>query len=71
MSGKYVKNQRNNMVREDLNNRQKEFCMCWDCSKFKPEDEDKGCPVIQSVLQLAGSHSIVLPVWECPLFIEK
>jgi cytochrome c2 len=67
----YVKNERNNYVREDLNNRQKEFCMCWDCHKFKPETEDKGCPIIHSVLQLANSQNIILPVWECNGFSEK
>lgn len=71
MKKNYVKNERNNMVRDDLNNRQKEFCMCWDCEKFKPETNDKGCPIIFQVLQLASNHNIVLPVWECQLFTVK
>ncbi len=58
-------------VREDLFNRQKEFCMCWDCSKFAPERDDKGCPIIRQVLALAAEKKIVLPVWECAEFIEK
>lgn len=71
MSKNYILNERNNSVREDLNNRQKEFCMCWDCQQFKPESEDKGCPIICSVLQLASSQNIILPVWECHVFVEK
>lgn len=71
MEKNYVKNERNNMVRGDLNNRQKEFCMCWDCSQFKPESDDKGCQIICSVLQLATSQNIILPVWECHLYSQK
>ncbi len=58
-------------VRKDLKGRQKEFCMCWDCVKFMPETEHKGCSMIKDVLLLASRNSIVLPVWECAAFEAK
>ena len=58
-------------VRSDLKGRQKEFCMCWDCTGFKSETEDKGCGIIREVLQLASARKIVLPVWECARFTRK
>ncbi len=65
------KNGNNVWVRDDLHNRQKEFCMCWDCRKFEPEREDKGCSIIHQVLMLAAEEKIVLPVWECAEFQQK
>jgi len=58
-------------VRNDLKGRQKEFCMCWDCRRFAPEREDRGCPIINEVLTLAAVKKIVLPVWECQAFQQK
>ncbi len=67
----YHKKENGAWVRQDLDSRQKEFCMCWDCEKFKPNTDGKGCPIIKSVLDLASTHNIVLPVWECLEFNEK
>ncbi len=67
----YEKNGRQVWVRGDRKNRQKEYCMCWDCRRFAPERDDKGCPIIHKVLGLAAEQGIVLPVWECPEFGKK
>jgi len=71
MSKKYFEKENGNWVREDLNGKQKEYCMCWDCSKFKPELANKGCSIIAEVLNLAAQKEIVLPVWECNNFSAK
>jgi len=71
MYEQYEKKGKKVWVKKELKERQKEFCMCWDCQKFKPEIEDKGCSIIKEVLELAVKKSIVLPVWECELFIAK
>lgn len=42
--------------------------MCWDCRKFKPDTENKGCPIIKNVLGMAVEKNIILPVWECGEF---
>ena len=57
--------------RRDLAGRQKDFCICWKCSRFRPERDDKGCPSIRAVLRLAADSSLVLPVWACPQFIPS
>jgi hypothetical protein len=71
MYQQYEKGRTKVWVRENLKGRQKEFCMCWDCAAFRPEADDRGCPIIKDVLDLAARKTIVLPVWECPEFIEK
>ena len=58
-------------TRRDLAGRQKEFCICWKCSRFRPELDDKGCPAIRAVLRLAAESSLVLPVWACPQFLPS
>jgi len=67
----YERNGKKTWVRSDLKGRQKEFCMCWDCKKFKPETENKGCPIIKLVLETAANHNIILPVWECGVFEQS
>ena len=71
MYEKYERSGKTAWVRSDLKGRQKQFCMCWDCRRFSPESEDKGCPVIRQVLKVAADSNIVLPVWECELFEVK
>lgn len=67
----YERNGKKVWVRSDLKGKQKEFCMCWNCKKFKPETENKGCNTIKNVLSLANNCNIVLPVWECEIFEQK
>jgi quinol monooxygenase YgiN len=55
-------------VRRDIEGLQKSYCMCWKCKHFKPEQDDKGCSVIQRVLQVAAEEAVVLPVWACKSF---
>lgn len=66
----YERNGKKVWCRADLQERQKEFCLCWSCRKFAPGNPDKGCPIIHSVLNLADEKGIVLPVWACPNFAE-
>ncbi len=68
MEKKYIKNERNNWVRENANNLHKENCICWDCQYFKPTQENKGCSIILKVLTIANENDIILPVWECKKF---
>ena len=58
-------------VRDDLQGRQKEYCICWACQTFNPGAADKGCPTIFSVLRLAAEKGVILPVWACPTFVKK
>ena len=71
MYEKYERNGKTAWVRSDLKGKQKEYCMCWDCKKFNPTTDDKGCSIIKNVLSLANNSNIVLPVWECGIFEKK
>ena len=58
-------------VREDLKGEHREHCLCWKCEKLTPEDRTKNCPIATKVFTLCVEENLVLPVWECPVFVEK
>lgn len=58
-------------VRKDLKGRHREFCMCYDCDKFYPEDRNKNCKVANLVFELCRANDLVLPVWECSRFVYR
>jgi hypothetical protein len=58
-------------VRKDLKDRHREHCLCHSCEKFKPESRDKNCSIANLVYALCVVENLVLPVWECPVFMRK
>ena len=58
-------------VRADLKGQHREHCLCFGCSKFKPDNRDKNCPIANRVFQTCVDENIVSPVWECPEFAQK
>ena len=54
-------------VRSDLKGRHAEFCLCYKCDKFMP-NEKNNCPIAEGNFQYCVKHELVLPVWECPKF---
>lgn len=63
--GKYVG------VREDLKGKHREYCLCWQCDNFKPENKEENCPIANLNFALDCLVNIVTPVWECPKFCKK
>lgn len=59
---------KNVMVREDLKGKHRNFCLCWNCTKFNPDDRKGNCSVANHVYSLCVLEDLVLPVWECPIF---
>jgi hypothetical protein len=57
-------------VREDLQGKHRQFCLCYDCAMYKPDTEEN-CPIAQSLFMTDVEFSIVTPVWECPEFKVK
>jgi len=57
-------------VRSDLRGKHREFCLCWQCGFFHPEDRELNCPIANLVYAVCMRENLVLPVWECPLFIN-
>ena len=54
-------------VRAGLKGKHRQFCICYDCTKFHPNQKNN-CPQANQLYQLCVSHGIVAPIWECPEF---
>jgi len=58
-------------VREDLKGKHREHCLCHSCHCFNPENRATNCPIANLVYSICVLDNLVLPVWECPDFIER
>ena len=58
-------------VDEGQKGKHKEHCLCYRCAIFNPQDKDKNCKIANLNFALCQLCNLVLPVWECPQFIEK
>jgi hypothetical protein len=47
----------------------RDYCLCYACTKFHPGKPDN-CPIAEKVYALCKEESLVLPVWECPVFTQ-
>jgi hypothetical protein len=57
-------------VRSALKDKHRRYCLCYSCTKFKPNQEDN-CPLAEGNYQYCVQHDLTLPVWTCPKFEEK
>ena len=58
-------------VREDLKGKHRDFCLCWDCKKFKPGDREKNCSIANLLYSVCVECGLTTPVFECPEFVRK
>ena len=58
-------------VNSALKGKHREYCLCWSCGKFTPDNRETNCPIANRVYELCKEEQLVLPVWECPVFEEK
>lgn len=58
-------------VREDLKGKHRDYCLCYSCDLFKPEDREENCVIANMVYSICVLDHLVLPVWECADFREK
>jgi hypothetical protein len=71
---KYIRYEHHNrqvMVRADLKGKHKDYCLCFKCNKFKPEDKNKNCKIASLLCSVDSIFNIITPVWECPEFTQK
>jgi hypothetical protein len=47
----------------------KDVCLCYSCSRFKP-DHKENCRIAKELYALCVKENLVTPVLECPLFEE-
>ncbi len=43
-------------------------CLCWQCGKMKPGDENH-CPIAQALYAICVEHGLTTPVYECPKYV--
>lgn len=58
-------------VRADLQGLHRDYCLCYGCEFFNPDDRSKNCAIANAVYQNCVEYGIVTPMWECPNFIER
>jgi hypothetical protein len=58
-------------VRSDLKGKHREYCMCFSCKCFNPEDRSANCKIANAVYGNCVGFNIVTPVWECQHFTSK
>jgi len=54
-------------VMEDMKGKHKDFCLCYKCSKLKPDEADN-CKLAQLVYDLCRLSGSTLVMWECKEF---
>jgi len=57
-------------VREELKGKHREHCLCFSCQLFNIDEPEKSCPIANSLYLFCVTNDMVLPVWECRIFVE-
>ena len=58
-------------VNEELKGKHREHCLCFSCIKFNPGIPEENCSIANLNYAVCLNNNMVLPVYECPEFIEK
>ena len=58
-------------ARRDLVGKHRDYCLCWQCSEFFPDDLSKNCIIARELYSICVKLKLVTPVWECPNFSKK
>lgn len=69
MYEEYLHHEKKVIVRTDLKGKHREYCLCYECKNFMPDDYDKNCSIANLVFSVCVLNNIVTPVWECPNFL--
>lgn len=68
---KYIHHGKKVSVDVLLKGKHRYHCLCWRCKHFKPSQGDSNCDIAEMLYRICKLHSVVTPVWECPLFEES
>lgn len=66
----YIHHGRYVYVDEDLKGKHRSHCLCFRCTKFRPEDRENNCKIANLNYANCVLNDLVLPVYECPVFEE-
>lgn len=61
----------NVIVRVDLKGKHREYCLCYACQLFTPEDRERNCKIASLLYAVDVALGVTTPVWECPKFILR
>ena len=73
MSDKFVQYEHHGKtvwVNAELKGLHREHCLCYQCLKFNPGTPEGNCPLANLNFAVVLQTGMVLPVWECPIFVE-
>lgn len=56
-------------VRADLRGQHREYCLCYHCECFHPEDRERNCRIANALFAMDQLCEITTPVWECQCFV--
>jgi len=71
MYEKYCHHGREVWVKSSMRGKHMEYCLCWNCEKFQPENRGKICWIANLLYAVNDYTGITTPVFECPDFKEK
>ena len=54
-----------------LKGKHREYCLCYQCKLFKPENREANCQIANLLFDFNKLHHITTPVWECKKFKNK
>lgn len=66
---RYIHHGRKVSVAVVLKGNHRNYCLCYDCLKFKPGRKEN-CNKAEALYRLCVLFGTVTPVWECPDFKE-
>ena len=58
-------------VQAHLKGKHREHCLCYQCACFNSTDREANCTLSNLIYALCVAEEMVLPVWECPHFIDE
>jgi len=58
-------------VKEELEGRSWDFCLCAICANLTPEDVLHNCQIANALYRFCVENNLVAPIFECPVFREK
>lgn len=58
-------------VRKDLKGKHRDYCLCWQCDHFTPDDRAQNCAIANTLYGLCVLTGITAPVWECRVFKQR
>jgi hypothetical protein len=57
-------------VNKELKGKHREHCLCFSCANFNPGKPETNCPIANLNYAVCLAEGMVLPVYECPKFVE-